>query len=244
MNRLLHTTYWDIVRQYRNGFYFVTVLIVALLVVLLRQLDGVDWRLWWPVILLETLVVNSFFFMAGLVLLEKGEGVLEAQVVTPLRDWEYLLAKIISLFVLSAGESLALILLVSGPAFNWLWMLIGIGCFVAMYTLYGFFVVARYDSISEFILPSALWTMGFSIPLLPYFDLWQHWLLYLHPLQAPLILVEAAYKPLPAWQLWYGILYSLVWISIGWVVGRHTFYRFVVTKEGSRRRSVSLARSL
>jgi fluoroquinolone transport system permease protein len=235
MSRLLNTIYWDMVRQYRNGFYFVSAIVVAFFAVLLRQLEGVDWGLWWPAILLENLVMNTFYFLTGIVLLEKGEGTLEAQIVTPLRDWEYLLAKVASLFVLSTVESLALILLVSGPGFNWFWMLLGIAFFVAMYTLYGFFVVARYDSISEFILPSALWTMGFSLPLLPYFDLWNHWSLYLHPMQAPLVLVRAAYAPLPGWELVYGVLYGALWVAIGWFVSQRAFYRFVVTKEGTRK---------
>ncbi len=235
MSRLLNTIYWDMVRQYRNGFYFVSAIVVAFFAVLLRQLNGVDWGWWWPVILLENLVMNTFYFVSGIVLLEKGEGTLEAQIVTPLRDWEYLLAKVASLFVLSAAESLALILLVSGPGFNWFWMLLGIAFFVAIYTLYGFFVVSRYDSISEFILPSALWTMGFSLPLLPYFDLWNHWSLYLHPMQAPLVLVHAAYAPIPGWELVYGVLYGLLWVAIGWYISQRAFYRFVVTKEGARK---------
>ncbi|PMP78637.1 MAG: ABC transporter permease [Roseiflexus castenholzii] len=232
MKRLLITLYWDIVRQYRNGFYFVSVFVAALTALVLRQFDAVDWSIWWPPILLENLVINAFYFMAGIVLLEKGEGTLEAQIITPLRDYEYLLAKVISLFVLSALESLALILIVSGPAFNWLWMLLGIAGFVAMYAFYGFFVVSRYDSITEFLLPSALWTLGFSLPLLAYFDLWQHWSLFLHPLQAPLLLIHAAYAPLPAWQLAYAVVYTGVWVGIGYVIGQRAFYRFVITKEG------------
>ncbi|MFZ6029239.1 MAG: ABC transporter permease [Chloroflexota bacterium] len=235
MKRLLNAIYWDIIRQYRNGFYLVSALVVASFALLLRQLEGVDWGLWWPVILLENLVMNTFYFLSGIVLLEKSEGTLEAQVVTPLRDREYLLAKVASLFVLSALESLALILLVSGLGFNWFWMLLGIAFFVAIYTLYGFFVVSRYDSISEFILPSAVWTIGFSLPLLPYFDLWQHWSLYLHPLQAPLVLVRAAYAPTPGWLLAYGVLYGALWVWIGWIVSQRAFYRFVVAKEGTRR---------
>lgn len=232
MKRLLITLYWDIVRQYRNGFYFVSVFVAALTALVLRQFDAVDWSIWWPPILLENLVINAFYFMAGIVLLEKGEGTLEAQIITPLRDYEYLLAKVISLFALSALESLALILIVSGPAFNWLWMLLGIAGFVAMYAFYGFFVVSRYDSITEFLLPSALWTLGFSLPLLAYFDLWQHWSLFLHPLQAPLLLIHAAYAPLPAWQLAYAVVYTGVWVGIGYVIGQRAFYRFVITKEG------------
>lgn len=235
MKRFASTLYWDIIRQYRNGFYLVSACVVALMALALRQIDGVDWSIWWPPLLLENLVINAFYFMAGIVLLEKSEGVLEAQIVTPLRDHEYLLAKVVSLFVLSAIESLVLILIVSGPAFDWFWMLLGIAGFVALYALYGFFVVARYDSITEFLMPSALWTLGFSLPLLSYFDLWQHWSLYLHPLQAPLLLIQAAYTPLPVWQMVYAILYTALWVGIGAIAGQRAFYRFVITKEGVRK---------
>lgn len=234
MNRFLATLKWDILRQYRNGFYFVSAAVAALMVLLMRQLGDVDWSVWWPPILLENLVMNAFYFLSGLVLLEKGEGTLEAQIVTPLRSGEYLLAKVVSLFVLSVIESLAIILLVSGAAFNWFWLLLGIAFFVALYALYGFFVVSRYDSITDFVLPSGLWTIGFSLPLLYYFDLWQHWSLYLHPMQPPLLLVQAAYAPLPAWQIIYAILYGGLWVALGYFASQRAFYRFVVTKEGVR----------
>ncbi|ABQ92185.1 MULTISPECIES: ABC transporter permease [unclassified Roseiflexus] len=235
MKRFAHTLYWDMVRQYRNGFYLVSAFVVVLMALVLRQIGEVDWSIWWPPLLLENLVINAFYFMAGIVLLEKSEGVLEAQIVTPLRDQEYLLAKVVSLFVLSVIESLALILIVSGPAFNWFWMLLGIAGFVALYAFYGFFVVSRYDSITEFLMPSALWTLGFSLPLLSYFDLWRHWSLYLHPLQAPLLLIHAAYTPLPAWQMAYAILYTALWVGIGAIAGQRAFYRFVIAKEGVRK---------
>jgi fluoroquinolone transport system permease protein len=104
---------------------------------------------------------------------------------------------------------------------------------IAMYALYGFFVVSRYDSINEFILPSALWVIWFSIPLVYYFDLWRHWLIYLHPLQAPLILMQSAFDPQPAWKILYGILYSLAWIGLGYFFSQQAFYRFVIRKEGT-----------
>jgi len=236
MKRFLSTLYWDMARQYRNGFYFVSAFAAILIAVLLRRLDQVDWSIWWPPILLENLVMNSFYFLAGMVLLEKGEGTLEAQVVTPLRDWEYLLSKVASLFILSAAESLALIIMVSGPQFNWLWMILGIAFLVGMYALYGFFVVSRYDTIAEFILPSALWTMGFSLPLLSYFDLWQHWSLYLHPMQAPLILLQAAHTTVAPWQILYGVLYAGLWVGVGYLVSQRAFYRFVIAKEGVRKK--------
>lgn len=235
MNRFANTLKWDIVRQFREGFYTVSAVVAVIMIVLLRQIDGVDWALWWPAILLENLIINAFYFMAGMVLLEKGEGTLEAQIVSPLRTWEYMAAKVASLLILSVLESMLIIGLVSGLRFNWFWLLLGIALVVALYVLYGFFVVARYDSISDFILPSALWTMGFSLPLLWYFDLWKHWIMYLHPLQAPLLLMRAAYNPVEPWQMLYGVGYAGLWVAVGYFVSKRAFHRFVVAKEGSRK---------
>lgn len=235
MNRLLSTLRADIVLQFRNGFYFVSGFVAVMFIVMLNQVGQIDLRLWWPALIMENLVINAFFFMAGLVLLEKGEGTLEAQIVTPLRPAEYLASKVLSLALLSLLESLLMILIISGWDFNWLLLAIGILALVALYGLYGFVVVARYDSIGEFILPAALWTMGFSLPLLDYFGLWQSWLMYLHPIQAPLVLLRSAFEALSPWQIGYGLGYSLVWIGIAFWFSQQTFHRFVVTKQGVRR---------
>lgn len=235
MKRLLATLHCDIRLQFRNGFYYVSAFVAAAFILGLRQFPAVDWRPWWPPLLLENLVVNAFYFMAGLVLLEKGEGTLEAQIVTPLRSGEYLVSKVLSLGLLSLLESLAIIVLVSGPGFNWALLVVGILLLIASFGLYGFFVVVRYDSITEFILPSAAWTMGLSLPLLYYFHLWRSWVLFLHPLQAPVVLLQAAFEPVPAWQIPYGILYSSLWIGIAFHFTQRAFHRFVITREGVRR---------
>ncbi len=228
MRRLLATIRCDIRLQYRNGFYAVSAFVAIVLIIILRRLPDVDWAVWWPAVILENLVVNAFYFMAGLVLLEKEEGSLEAQIVTPLRPWEYLTAKVVSLALLSFFETILVVVAVSGVSFNWILLGTGILMLIAIYALYGFFVVVRYASISEFILPSALWTLGFSIPLLYYFDLWRHAVLFLHPLQAPLVLMQAAFEPVPAWQIAYGLLYASLWIALGFGVTRRAFRRFVV----------------
>lgn len=235
LKRLLSTTLWDIRLQFRNGFYFVSVIVAAGFILLLRQFGGVDWARLWPVILLENLVVNAFYFMAGLLLLEKGEGTLEAQVVTPLRTREYLAAKVLSLGMLSLVESLLVVLVISGPGFNWLLLIVGVLLLIAFYSLYGFVVVARYDSITDFILPSAMWVIWFSLPLLYYFRIWESPFMFLHPLQAPLVLLQAAFGTVPPWQIAYGILYAALWVLIVYRFAERAFNRFVVTRQGAKR---------
>ncbi len=230
--RFLRTVANDVRLQFRNGFYYASAFVAVVLVLFLYQLTSVDLRPWWPAIILENLIINAFYFMAGLVLLEKAEGTLEALVVTPLRAWEYLASKALSLGLLSLAETLVVVVLIQGLGFHWGWLVLGLLLQIGIFALYGFFVVARYDSISEFLLPSILWTLGYSLPLLYYFDLWRTPLMFLHPMQAPLVLLQAAFQPVPSWQLVYGLLYGGLWLALSLWAARRAFRRFVIRKEG------------
>ncbi|WP_298482472.1 ABC transporter permease [uncultured Chloroflexus sp.] len=235
MMRLLSAARWDVRLQFRNGFYYVSLFTAVIFVVLLKQFDITAVSYWWPAIITINLTVNSFYFMAGLILLEKGEGTLEAQIVTPLRPWEILGSKVLTLGLLSLFETLIIIVIVQGVNFNWVFLVMGVVLYIAMLSLYGFIIVARYESINEFLLPSALWTMGFSLPLLYYFDIWRSWVMFLHPLQAVVILIQAAFRSVPVWQIVYGIVYAILWMGIIMWLSLRAFHRFVVTKEGVRR---------
>jgi fluoroquinolone transport system permease protein len=235
LKRLLSTIRWDVQLQFRQGFYYVSAVVAVGFIVLARQLGQIDWSLYWPVLILENLVINSFFFMASLVLLEKGEGTIEAQVVTPLRPGEYLLSKAISLGLLSLFESLLMVVAVTGVGFNWPLLVAAIGLLVTFYGLYGFVAVSNYDSIGDFILPSVVWVCWFSLPLLYYFGLWQHWVMFLHPLQPMLVLMQAAFGKIPTWQLGYGLLYAGLWVWIAYWFSKRAFRRFVLRKQGIRR---------
>ena len=117
MKRLLSTMRWDIQLQFRNSFYYASAFVAVVLIIMLKQLPDINWALWWPVVIMENLVINAFYFMAGMLLLEKGEGTLEAQIVTPLRPWEYLTSKVLTLGALSLLETFVVVVAVSGFKF-------------------------------------------------------------------------------------------------------------------------------
>jgi fluoroquinolone transport system permease protein len=234
MRRLLAALAGDARLQYRNGFYAAAAFVAVVLVVLLRWLPPETLRLLLPALVLANMQVNTFYFVAGLVLLEKAEGSLEALVVTPLRPGEYLASKVLTLALLSLVEALAIVVASYGVGFNPWPFAAGIALTAALYCLYGFVVVVRYDSINEFLFPSMLYTAILSLPLLDYFGLWEGWLVYLHPVQAPLVLLEAAFRPVPAREVAYGLLYGTLWVVPMAAWGLRTFGRFVVAREGVR----------
>lgn len=232
MRRLAATLQWDMKLQIRHGFYYAVVFVALILVLVLIQLPETALRNIVPALLIENMVVTTFYFIGGQVLLEKNEGSLEAQVITPLRIDEYLLSKTGSLSLLALIETLVIVVLSTGLNFKMLPLLGGVLLLGGMYCLYGFWVVARYDSINEYLMPSILYTLGFSVPMLDHFGLVKSWLFYLHPVQAPLVLMRSAFTAVQPWEVIYGVLYASLWVGLIYLAAHKAFYRFVVRKEG------------
>ena len=121
-----------------------------------------------------------------------------------------------------------------GTAFNPLPLVLGVVTASAMYCLAAFPAVVRYDSINEMMFPAMIWVSVFSLPILHYAGLFESALMYLHPFQAPLVLLEGTVGPLATWEWVYGLGYSVLWIGAAYVWCRRAFARFVVAAAGTR----------
>jgi fluoroquinolone transport system permease protein len=102
MARLTSTMRWDVQLQIRNGFYYAAAFVAVVIIILLSQLRLPQLTLatLFPLFIFQNILINNFYFIAALVLLEKGEGTLEGLVVTPLRQSEYLASKLVNLALL------------------------------------------------------------------------------------------------------------------------------------------------
>jgi fluoroquinolone transport system permease protein len=234
MNRLLATIRRDARLQFRNGFYYASLFVLVVLASMVGQLHGLNLAWLLPAFLLSNLVINGFYFVAGLLLLEKAENSVLAQLVTPLRPWEYLASKVTTLTLLGVVENLAVVALLYGLGFGLLPLAAGLALALALYVLSGFIVAMRYDSINEYLMPSVLFATAVALPSVTYLLGWDGWLLYLHPMQAPLQLLEAAFGPVEPWRVAYGLLYSALWIWLAFRWAGRDFRRFAVGAKGGR----------
>jgi fluoroquinolone transport system permease protein len=231
--RVFSTMLCDVQLQFRNGFYYATAFVVAFWVVAFSQLK-LDLGQVLPGMLLGNLTVSAFYFIGGLVLLEKSEGTLEAQVVTPLHSWEYIASKVITLAILSLIENVIIAVVIAGWQFNLAALAVGVALAAALFSLAGLVIIVRYDSVNEYLMPSVFYMVVLMLPLLDYFHVWPSKLFYLHPMQAPLVIMQAAFRPVAGWQLLYGGLYSLLWMGLAFAISRRAFARFIVTQAGAR----------
>lgn len=239
MSRLAATLACDLRLQLRNGFYLAVAFVAGASVAILRLLpaEAVAWLL--PLVVFQNLIVTSFYFIAGLVLLEKTEGTIAARVVTPLRTGEYLGSKVLTLTALSAAEGTAVVALgaperlaAAGPAAPG-WMVVGLALMALFFALAGFAFVARYGSINEFLLPSVAATVVLAAPIVEWLGLGSSPLWLVHPFAAQFTLVAAPFRPAPGWRLAYGVVYSLVWLVPAWIAARSAFDRHLLARWGS-----------
>lgn len=214
MRRLLATIRCDAVFQLRNGFYAATAFVTVIWVLILIQAGALNMQWLLPPLVLGNLAIGTFSFIGGLVLLERGAGTLAAQAVTPLRLAEYLAAKVATLAALGLAETLVIVPLLAGWRFSLTLLVLGALLGALIYCLAGFIVVVRYTAVNEYLLPSGLAMAALWLPLLAYTAQWQHWLLYLHPLSAPLALLQAAFAPAAPWQVVYGLAAALGWAAL------------------------------
>jgi fluoroquinolone transport system permease protein len=230
MSRLRATLRADVTLQLRNGFYAATGFVAAVWAAILLQSPAFDWSWLLPPLALGNLLLNTFYFMGALVLLEKGEGTITALVVTPLRIGEYLLSKVATLSTLAMVETLLIVALASGGRFSPAPLLLGVALAGALFCLAGFVAVARHDSINTFLLPSGAYAALLWLPLLAYVAQWRPWPLFLHPLMPPLVLVEGAFRPLALWEALYGLGSSALWLALFFVASRRAFRRWLLAR--------------
>lgn len=234
MTRLTTAMCWDARLQFRHGFYYAAAFVAAILIVGLNQIPTAWLLIALPVVIVSNMTLNTFYFIGGLVLLEKDDGILEGLIVTPLRQHEYLWSKLLTLALLTVVENGVIVTAVVGFHYNAALLLAGIVLMSFFNALYGFVAVIRYDTINSFIFPSVLWTILLSMPVIQYAGLVKTPLMYLHPVQAPLTLLQGAFQPITLWETVYGVLYAAAWVGILFYLAKRAFYRFVVLKRGVR----------
>jgi fluoroquinolone transport system permease protein len=207
----------DMLMQWRNGFYAALAFVLLCWFALLSQVaTGLVVPLL-PALLFGNLMLTGFYFVAGLLLLERDEGVPTALAVTPLRPVEALAAKVCTLSWLGTLESMALAFFAGGQVVNW--PVLAVGCLLtgALYVLFGILAISRYSSINAFLMPSILWGGLLSLPALASLASQNSPLLWLHPLWPAYLWLHAAVFPTSGWELGLAGMVAAGWLAgMGW----------------------------
>ncbi len=233
MNRLLSTLKLDVALQWRNGFYYASLFVAITMIIVMRNMFSPEMlKVVIPYFLYIAMSI-AFFFIAGLVLLEKSEGILESMVVSPLRTSEYLYSKIITLTAMMLIENLFIIICSYGYDLYWITLLTGALLISVQYALLGLILIARFDSVTDFIMPAVLCTTIIQLPFFNFIDKIPQWMFIPWPSYGPLLLFQGAFQSITFYQYIYAIVYPVIAIVIFFYLAHRSFERFIIRKEMS-----------
>lgn len=225
--RILSAFKYDVKFQVRHGFYYAYLFVTVVYIAGLRLVPETYRTLATVLVIFTDPSVLGFFFIGGVLLLEKGQNTLESLFVTPLRVSEYIWSKVASLTMLSLLSSLAIAVFSLGTGVNIALLVLGVGLGSVFFTLLGFALASRARSLNQYFfysIPTAI----FDLPLLKYLGLPDAWLYYLLPSQPELLLIEGAVGHITPGQTIYAAVALCIWIAIAYRWAQGWFYRYTV----------------
>lgn len=241
MSRLLSAMKIDVTIQIRTQLYTIGIVAGIMVAVAVSQLAGPE-QLFSIIPTLMLLVVggSTLLYVAALILFEKDEGTLNAVIVSPLRSWEYLWSKIITLTALATFESLIMIggaMLImrfsdelSMP--NIPLLFIGIIAIGVIYTLIGIVLIVRFNKITDFLIPMSGVAVVLQLPFLYFLGWVEHPALLIIPTSAPTMLMQGAYIQLASGKWLYAVGYTAV-LVIGLTIWAYrAFKTHIIMKVG------------
>ena len=168
-----------------------------------------------PYVLVGDVSIIGFFFIGGLVFFERQERTISAVVSTPLRFWEYLVAKLTVLVLISLLVAVTVATIAHGFAYHLVPLVVGVMLGTLVMLLTGFISSLPFASVTDWFLAATVPLAVLSLPILFYSGLWPNPVLYLIPSQGPLLLLGAAFDQvtLAPWQVTYAVLYPVVCVA-------------------------------
>lgn len=162
--RILKTTFHDMRFQLKHGFYFIYAVIVVFYIVLVGILPASWSNTATVIILFIDPAALGFFFIGGILLLEKGERVLDALFVSPLHVWEYIIAKALSLGFISVLTGIIVTVIGLGANVNIPVLIISLMAGSVLYTFVGLAAGARAKTVNQYMIITVPAEIVLSVP--------------------------------------------------------------------------------
>jgi fluoroquinolone transport system permease protein len=108
--------------------------------------------------------VLGLFFIGGIILLEKSQGVLMVIVVSPLKTIEYILAKVISLTLIATLATVVITLFGYHGSVNWVTLIVSTIFTSSIFTLLGIIINAGCKNVNQYMLKTIPYMLLFVLP--------------------------------------------------------------------------------
>ncbi|MBW6502402.1 MAG: ABC transporter permease [Bacteroidales bacterium] len=177
----------------KQGFYLVYVLITIMYLIILSFLPEDVLSVALPLVVFSDPSVLGLFFIGGIIMLEKVQGVLSVLVVSPLRTIEYLLSKVVSLALVSVLAAFAITGFSQYESVNWLILFLSTVLTSGIFTLCGIMINAGCQTVNQYMIKTIPYMLLFVLPCVTLIGFPYSWVFTIVPSVAALRLMLGAY---------------------------------------------------
>lgn len=230
--RLMSAVNYDIRLQFRHGFYYAYLIVCVIYIIILRIIPLNIKQTAAVLVIFTDPSALGFFFLGGIILFEKGQKTLEGLFITPIRIYEYIFSKVISLTVLALASSLLIALCAVGFTFNVLVFSIGVVLSSILFILLGFTLVCFSKSVNHYLIFSPLYMILFMAPVVDYLGFFKQPFFYIFPSTASLLLLDTSFTGITFPRFVYAVILLCAWIYATYKWAYHWFYKYIVLSTG------------
>ena len=215
----------DLIFQAKQGFLIVYLAVAVLYVIILSQLPESILQYAVPIVVFSDPSILGLIFIGGILMLEKEQGITSYLAVTPLRFYEYIVSKTVSLGLLSLVISLAVSLTAYPAPANYFIICIVILLVSAFFTLMGYIVAEKSSSVNQFIMRAVPYIALAIIPCFSLIGFKLSELFCIIPSVAALKLLIGAYTGINPFFAAGIIAYLIAWDAALAILAKRTYLK-------------------
>lgn len=223
MHSTLRFTIWQIRLLVKYRILLISFIIAAIYIAILLLLPILQTDMITTLFVFLDPTAMGFIFIGVMILFEKGDNTLEAQVVTPMRTEHYLWSKAIALLIPAIICSTAIAMSTQGLNFNPVTFYFSLVLTSLIFTFIGIAGVMWVDTFNQYIIVIPMITAPTSLPLLNYFNLTDWDLLYIIPTQATLNLLSDSFSGSYHLSHLLDIAYLALWTYLSYRFAKRQF---------------------
>lgn len=229
--KLLNCMLYDIKFQIRHKFYLTYLFVSVLYITLINLLPNtINLEATVLIIFTDPSVLGAFF-IGAIYLLEKAQNTFEGLFITPIKIYEYIFSKVITLSLIACISSFLIVTFSYNDKINYFYLLLGVILTSVFYTLLGLIIALYSKSTNHYILNSMLLVI-FVIPIIEYLKIANNFIFYILPTKASLLLIDGAFTNITIHQFIYATLMLLSWSIIAYLLAHKLFLKKVIFKIG------------
>jgi fluoroquinolone transport system permease protein len=232
--KLLRIIAWDIRFALRYHIITVAIVITMLYTFIFKIIPGAD--------IMEVLVslifsdpsMLGFIFVGAMVLFEKDANTLQALTVTPVKPWQYLWSKAISLTLIALVCSIGMAYIGHGFGIRLIFFIPAVVLTSFIFTFIGFIGVSRVKNFNQYIILIPLFLLPTILPLADFYGIVRSPVFYLIPTHGSLLLFKAAFKEVGSLNILYSVVILCITVWITYRIAERHYLKYIVGKTNNK----------